>query len=126
MELTRGEKLICLLALGFVLAVIASSLISRSTPAPTVEISSLPTTTVDQALHWQGGKLNLNTADATDLESLPGIGAVLAQRILDYRSQNGSFVEFQDLLNVPGLGQKTLDELLPYLYLEDNHANFGS
>ncbi len=126
MGLTRGEKLICLLALGFVLAVIAAGLLSRLIPAPAVEISALPTAAVDRASHWKDGMLNLNTADATDLESLPGIGAVLAQRILDYRTQNGPFTALQDLLAVPGIGQKTLDELLPYLYLEDNHANSGS
>ncbi len=54
-------------------------------------------------------KVNINTADAAALESLPGVGPALAQRILDWRSANGNFASVDDLLNVTGIGQKTLD-----------------
>ncbi len=51
-----------------------------------------------------GGKLNINSATVAELDELPGIGAVLAQRILDYRTQHGAFTKLRDLLNVPGIG----------------------
>lgn len=52
----------------------------------------------------QRGKLNINAATATELDALPGIGAVLAQRIVDYRTKHGPFAKLRDLLDVPGIG----------------------
>lgn len=59
----------------------------------------------------QGGLMNLNTATVADLETLPGIGPALAQRILDYRERNGGFRAVEDLLEVPGIGAKKFEEL---------------
>ena len=50
--------------------------------------------------------VDINTADATGLETLDGIGPALAQRILDYRSAHGGFRTVNDLQNVPGIGPK--------------------
>jgi len=52
------------------------------------------------------GKVDLNTADATALETLDGIGPALAQRILDFRKKNGGFSSVNDLQNVAGIGDK--------------------
>ena len=56
-------------------------------------------------------KVNINTADLAALESLPGIGPVLAQQILDYRQAHGSFAKIEDLLEVTGVGPATLDKI---------------
>lgn len=56
-----------------------------------------------------GGLVNLNTADPAALESLPRVGPALAQRILDWRTANGGFSSIEQLLDVSGIGQKTLD-----------------
>jgi comEA protein len=50
--------------------------------------------------------VNLNTASATDLEGLPGIGAKTAARIVEYRQKNGPFKKIEELMNVPGIGEK--------------------
>ena len=56
------------------------------------------------------GLININTADATQLESLSGIGEVLSQTIIDYRETNGPFTSVDQLLDVSGIGDATLAE----------------
>ena len=51
-----------------------------------------------------GGKVNINSANQTELETLPGIGPSLAQRIIEYREVNGEFEKIEDLQNVKGIG----------------------
>jgi competence protein ComEA len=58
-----------------------------------------------------GGLVNINTASATELETLSGIGEVLAGTIVEYRDQNGPFVSVDDLLDVSGIGPATLEEI---------------
>lgn len=53
------------------------------------------------------GRVNLNTATAEDLETLPRIGPALAQRIIAWRDENGGFRSVDDLRNVSGIGEKT-------------------
>ncbi|GAA3131256.1 hypothetical protein GCM10010530_60110 [Kribbella aluminosa] len=58
-----------------------------------------------------GTTVNLNTATIDQLDTLPGVGPVLAQRILDYRTQNGPFTTIDQLQEVPGVGPKKYDSL---------------
>ena len=65
------------------------------------------------------GKLDINTATANELAHLPRIGEAIAQRIVEYRQANGSFQCIDDLLNIKGIGSKTLEELEPYIRIGD-------
>jgi competence protein ComEA len=58
-----------------------------------------------------GAVVDLNTADATTLETLPGIGPALAQRILAWREEHGGFRSVEDLLEVSGIGDARFAEL---------------
>jgi competence protein ComEA len=55
------------------------------------------------------GPVNINTADQAALESLPGIGPALAQRIIEYREANGPFASIEDIQNVSGVGPATFE-----------------
>ena len=56
--------------------------------------------------------IDINRADAEQLTALPGLGEVLARRIVAYREENGSFLSTQELQNVEGIGEKRLDAIL--------------
>ena len=58
-----------------------------------------------------GGLVNVNSAIATELEELPGIGEVIAQRIIDYRAENGPFATVDELLDVSGIGDVILESI---------------
>jgi competence protein ComEA len=58
-----------------------------------------------------GGRINLNTATQAELESLPGIGPVIAKRIVEYREANGPYQSIEDLLKVEGVGPALVDKI---------------
>ncbi|HHW92238.1 MAG TPA: ComEA family DNA-binding protein [Firmicutes bacterium] len=62
------------------------------------------------------GKINLNRATKAELETLPGIGPTLAERIISYREQQGPFRRPEDLKNVSGIGDKIYDNLKDRIY----------
>ena len=57
--------------------------------------------------------LNLNSATAADLEKLPGIGAAMATRIVDYRQKSGGFKKVEELMNIQGIGERNFLKLKP-------------
>ncbi len=59
--------------------------------------------------------VNVNTADASQLALLPRVGPSVAQKIIDFRKENGPFKSAEDLMLVQGIGEKTYQLLKPYL-----------
>ena len=59
--------------------------------------------------------VNVNTADASQLSMLPRIGMAVAQRVIDYRKQNGPFKTTDELMLVRGIGEKVYAQLKPYV-----------
>jgi competence protein ComEA len=62
--------------------------------------------------------VNINTAAAAELQTLPGIGPVMANRIVSYRNEHGPFKSTAELDNVKGIGPKKLEKLAPYILVE--------
>ncbi len=62
--------------------------------------------------------ININIASQEELESLPGIGEVKARAIIDYRTQNGYFLNIEELMNVEGIGQKIFEQIKELITIE--------
>ncbi|MCX6812356.1 MAG: helix-hairpin-helix domain-containing protein [Candidatus Berkelbacteria bacterium] len=83
------------------------SLKNSVTTADTTGSSSSPNSV---ATSTPTGKININTATASQLDALPGIGPTYAARIVDYRNQHGAFKSISEIQNVKGIGPKTYDK----------------
>ena len=114
--------------LGVFLALIMGIFIGRQSISGMVLIPEVPAPTVlpvdsmghdidktQQTNSGESGKININNASVSLLQTLPNIGSVLAQRIVDYREENGNFSAPEDLLMVEGIGEKRLDEIREYI-----------
>jgi competence protein ComEA len=71
--------------------------------------------TVDQAAAKPAVQVNLNTATVADLQDLPGVGAKVAARIVDYRQKQGPFKRIEELMNIQGIGEKSFLKLRPQI-----------
>ncbi len=72
-------------------------------------------------------QVDLNVASREELDNVPGVGAALAERIIESRERSGPFRKASDLMRVSGIGVKTLAKIKPYLApLEDDTAENGS
>jgi len=81
---------------GVLLVVLAAAV---ATPAGQTQARQAPKVEVS-------APIDLNTATATQLEALPGIGPKTAERIVEYRDKNGGFKKIEELMNVRGIGEK--------------------
>ncbi|MFZ3373451.1 MAG: ComEA family DNA-binding protein [Desulfitobacteriaceae bacterium] len=77
-----------------------------SSPSNTISSSSTGGMTASS-----NGKININTAGATELDKLSGVGPALAERIIQYRTEHGSFTLPEDIQNVSGIGPKTYEKM---------------
>lgn len=64
------------------------------------------------------GKININTANAVQLQTLNGIGEETAQKIINYRNANGKFKKIEDLKNVSGIGEAKYNNIKEYICVE--------
>ena len=90
---------------GTVTLAVSPQMLTAPTTAATAAAETVPEETVSFPV-------NINTADVDTLTALPGIGQVLAERILAYRQQNGSFRAVEEIMKVEGIGEKKAEAIL--------------
>jgi len=71
-----------------------------------------------ESIRGNEGKINLNTADVEELATLPGIGSVKAQSIVEFREKYGAFQNIDELLYITGIGKSLLAEIEDLIYVE--------
>lgn len=80
----------------------------QTAPATAPTTAALAETATEETISFP---VNINTADADTLTALPGIGKVLAERIVAYRQQNGPFRAIEEITNVEGIGEKKAEAI---------------
>lgn len=112
----KQYKLFLLFFTGFLCAFTLGFFVGRNanhtSPTLTLAEHSGENASFSQPEAVSTDRVNINTASLSQLAALPGIGEVLAQRILDYRAENGDFRTTADLLCVSGIGEVRLEAIL--------------
>lgn len=84
-----------------------SDLMQQQTEAPAIDSAVQPQT--------GSGKININTASSSELQTISGIGQSKAEKIIEYREKSGPFKSIEDLTNISGIGEKTLESIKEYI-----------
>lgn len=84
------------------------ALVISSSPVSATQAKAAPKATAAAT-----SPVNLNTATVAQLETLPGIGAATAKRIVEHRQKNGAFKKVEELMNIKGIGEKSFLKLKP-------------
>ena len=95
------------------------TLLSDATVEPDADFSRMELYVPHEGENQSPQKIDINRAEPWLLEALPGIGEILAQRIVDYRSENGPFGRVEGLLQVNGIGEATFENIKNYIALSD-------
>ena len=127
-EETRQARFIIGMALLICVLIVLSSyfaspavqliLPSESAQTETSETEAVSTSETESTPTEQTGKININTATAEELQTLPGIGETLADRILSYRAANGAFTDIRQLMEVEGIGEKKFEAIANLITVE--------
>lgn len=103
-------------------AVITTQNAANDTPPQITETapheSAASQSTPQEELPEEPVRVNLNTATASELEELPGIGPKLAERIIEWREENGGFVSVEQLQDVDGIAEGKYNEIKDMIYVE--------
>lgn len=99
-----------------IILVVATALVLAAFAGPSFAQTSMPESQATKPAKTAPAQpVNLNTATASELEALPGVGLATAARIIEYRQKVGGFKKIEDLMNVRGIGEKMFLSLKPLI-----------
>jgi comEA protein len=117
----RNEQIVLLLLCGTLLVGLVISYLDKRNPdgIPDFEVrkNAVPVPEALEASAKEDAPIAINQATEKEFQRLPGIGPQIAGRIVAYRDQHGEFKTIDDLMQVSGIGPKTLERLRPHLTL---------
>ena len=125
MKLTKSEKCAIIITLVF-LALVLGYALGQKKQEPVFVITESSFTAEREAPAAGDnapataivGKININTADAGELEKLEDIGPVLAERIITYREETGGFKKIEDITKVQGIGAAVFESIRDYICVD--------
>jgi competence ComEA-like helix-hairpin-helix protein len=79
-----------------------------------------PAIVAREGIGWPDMRVNINTAEISELALLPGLGPSLAERIVEHRQTNGEFASVDDLSMVKGIGSAIIDRMRPFIVVDTN------
>jgi competence protein ComEA len=97
------------------LALVAMALAVVVGPALAIEQDDAET-----AKNAPSRQIDINKATAVELTEIPGVGTVIAERIVDFRDKQGPFRRVEDLLKIRGIGEKSFQKIRPHVKVEEN------
>ena len=112
-KLSKTETFLLALTALFLVTAVSVRLLTPRAAASQYTVEALTPEETEE------NRVNINTASASELDALPGIGPVLAQRIIDRRTAQGPFTSVEELLEVDGIGQATLDGLREFITVKE-------
>jgi competence protein ComEA len=114
LSLTREEKRVLLFLI--ISLILGSSIVFYTK----IKGPPIPSHLLEEKERRETIRVDINKASLVELIRLPGIGPVLAKRIIEFRERRGPFKKYEDLLKVKGIGRKTLERIKPYILLEES------
>ncbi len=124
MKRPSDRTILCIVALLCVVLIILGDMAGKfgwfgfgeiPQTSPSMIYLSSEETSIRESSQQDVAKININTATAEQLETLPVVGTTLAKRFVEYRQQHGTFRQVEDLLLVSGIGDATLEKISPYI-----------